>query len=194
MGNFLKKYSGLPQLHFTSFTIIILLSSINFRKFGKVPLASQSWEHRKTNNDYFTINSHKPNPSFLHSDEDFASLNLHEPLTAALASLGYVKPTLIQKLACKPVLKGENCLIAAETGSGKTLSYLIPLIQNLLQHKRTFPSSQRPMNSPLVIVLTPGRELCEQISEVAEKLISMFPSENIKSQCITGGMLFILKI
>ena len=165
------------------------------RKFDKIPLASRLWEHREANNDYFVINSHSPNPSILQSGEDFASLNLGEDVTASLASLGFTKPTLIQKLACKSILQGDNSLIAAETGSGKTLSYLIPMIQRVLEHKRSPLFSQRPLNAPLVIVLTPGRELCEQIAEVSENLIARLPTEHsIKTGCITGGTIHGLSL
>lgn len=158
------------------------------RKFDKIPLASHFWDQRKSNNDYFVINSHASNPSILHTGENFDSLNLGEVVTSGLASLGFTKPTLIQKLSCKSILQGDNSLIAAETGSGKTLSYLIPMIQRVIEHKRSPLYSQRPLNAPLVIVLSPGRELCEQIAEVAENLIATLPSEHyIKTHCITGG-------
>jgi len=184
MGNFTTRFF-IATNHDSSYSFYFLFF---IRKFDKIPLASHLWEHREANNDYFVINSHSPNPSILQSGEDFASLNLGEDVTASLASLGFTKPTLIQKLACKSILQGDNSLIAAETGSGKTFSYLIPMVQRVLEHKRSPLFSQRPLNAPLVIVLTPGRELCEQIAEVAENLIARLPTEHsIKTGCITGG-------
>ena len=179
----------LYTVHMYSNNLLYFLSILLFiRKFDKIPLASRFWDQRKANNDYFVINSHAPNPSILQSGEDFASLNvISEAITAGLASLGFTKPTLIQKLACKSILQGDNCLIAAETGSGKTLSYLVPMIQQVLELKGSPLCSQRPLNAPLVIVLTPGRELCEQIAEVAEKLIEKLSTEQIKTHFITGG-------
>lgn len=104
--------------------------------------------------------------------------------------MGCIKPTLIQKLATKAVLRGENSLIAAETGSGKTISYLAPIIQNILDYKTSNSIGDepldKPLNAPLALVITPGRELCEQISTVGDSLMANLP---IKSQCITGGRL-----
>lgn len=102
-----------------------------------------------------------------------------------LHSSGFLKPTLIQKYSTKAVLRGENCLIAAETGSGKTISYLAPLIQNVLLHKEN-ATSGTPHNSPFAVIVTPGRELCEQIAQVCETLIK---DTSIKVRCVTGGRL-----
>lgn len=133
------------------------------------------------------INSQGPNPSLLQNDEvDFSQLKLSDLIVNNLTSMGCLKPTLIQKLAVKTVLKGENCLIAAETGSGKTISYLAPIIQNVLNFKTSVTSCDAPLNSPLAVVITPGRELCEQIGQVCQSIIGDLP---VKSHCITGGRL-----
>lgn len=156
------------------------------RKLDKVPLASKSWDHRKSNGDHFVINSQGPNPSVSQEEYSFRNLNISAAIIENLQTMGFVKPTLIQKLATKTVLQGENCLIAAETGSGKTLSYLIPIVQNIFDYKTTTVIKDAPMNAPLALIITPGRELCEQISGVCQSLIGDLP---IKSQCLTGGRL-----
>lgn len=157
-----------------------------FRKFDKVPLTSRGWDHRRANGDYFVINSQGSNPSVLKEDVDFRKLNLSKAVVENLTTMGCVKPTQIQMLATKAVLKGENCMIAAETGSGKTLSYLVPIIQNILNYKTSVVVSKPSLNAPMALVVTPGRELCEQISDVCQSLIVNLP---IKSHCITGGRL-----
>ncbi|KZS20218.1 putative ATP-dependent RNA helicase DDX28 [Daphnia magna] len=166
-------------------------SGQSYGKFDKVPLASRSWGHREANGDYFAINSQGPNPSILRNEDcEFSLLDLSEPLTKNLTAMGCIKPTLIQKLATKAVLRGENSLIAAETGSGKTISYLAPIIQKIIDYKSSNSVANEPLdqslNAPLALVITPGRELCEQISNVGQSLMANLP---IKSQCITGGRL-----
>ena len=151
-------------------------------------MVSRGWDHRRSHGDHFVINSHGPNPSILKDEDcDFSQLKLSEPVIENLSAMGCVKPTSIQKLATKAVLRGENCLIAAETGSGKTLSYLAPIVQNILAYKTSKDATDAPLlNTPLALVITPGRELCEQISHVGQSLIDNLP---IKSHCITGGRL-----
>lgn len=158
------------------------------RKLDRVPLVSRGWGHRKTNGDHFVINSHGPNPSILREEDcDFRQLNLSEPVTENLIAMGCIKPTNIQQLATKVVLRGENCLIAAETGSGKTLSYLAPVVENILAYKTSKSVVDTPLkNAPLALIITPGRELCEQINHVGQSLIGDLP---IKSHCLTGGRL-----
>ena len=157
------------------------------RKFGSVPLASQDWDHRRSNGDYFVINSHGPNPSLSADSGSFDTFKLDNLLIEALNKMGCFKPTLVQKLAIKPVMRGENCLIAAETGSGKTLSYLAPIIQNICDIKKNI-GSDMPPNTPLALIITPGRELCEQITSVCNTLIK---HSNIPLIChhVTGGRL-----
>ena len=149
-----------------------------------MPLTSSGWDHRQSNGDYFIINSRGPNPSIVDDGADFAQLGLGELVVDSLKEMGYKKPTLIQKLASKHVLRGENCLIAAETGSGKTVSYLAPLIDNV--HQRKVDCGGNPPNTPSAVIITPGRELCEQIAEVCTKLTKSLPIETVS---VVGGHL-----
>lgn len=82
------------------------------------------------------------------------------------------------------MLRGENCLIAAETGSGKTISYLAPLIQSVRVDKENCPGTS--LNSPFAVITTPSRELSEQIGQVCNGLVAGMP---LKVRCITGGRL-----
>lgn len=67
-----------------------------------------------------------------------------------------------QALGIPTILKEKNTLLAAETGCGKTLAYLTPLIQKILAHKQKVKSNNQ-LNSPLALVIVPGRELADQI-------------------------------
>lgn len=77
-----------------------------------------------------------------------------------LQELGFVKLLEIQERAIPNILEGQNTVLAAETGCGKTLAYLVPLIDQILNWK---PLLQRPFNSPLGLIITPNRELAVQI-------------------------------
>lgn len=151
-------------------------------------MASQGWDHRRSNGDYFIINSHGPNPSLSTENENFDTFKFDNALVHALTEMGCTKPTHIQKLAIKPIMNGGNCLVAAETGSGKTLSYLAPIIQNICDMKKDLGFQKIPPNSPLALVITPGRELCEQITGVCNSLIKL---SNLPIVChhVTGGRL-----
>ncbi|MCY1485427.1 ATP-dependent RNA helicase RhlE [compost metagenome] len=88
----------------------------------------------------------------------FASLGLIEPLLRALEGLDYKTPTPVQARAIPAVLKGRDLLAAAQTGTGKTAGFALPLLQRLLQE-----GPQVAANSARALVLVPTRELAEQV-------------------------------
>ncbi|WP_207884620.1 DEAD/DEAH box helicase [Pseudomonas sp. 30_B] len=90
----------------------------------------------------------------------FANLGLIDPLLRALDGLGYQNPTAVQAQAIPAVLKGRDLLAAAQTGTGKTAGFALPLLQKLLQE-----GPQVAANSIRVLVLVPTRELAEQVHE-----------------------------
>lgn len=88
----------------------------------------------------------------------FSELNLSAPLLQALASEGYETPTPIQTQAVPPLLEGRDLLGIAQTGTGKTAAFALPLLQRLTTtDRRAGPRCVR------ALVLTPTRELCVQI-------------------------------
>ncbi|WP_275628603.1 DEAD/DEAH box helicase [Pseudomonas sp. 273] len=90
----------------------------------------------------------------------FAALGLIEPLLRALDGLGYQTPTPVQAQAIPAVLKGRDLLAAAQTGTGKTAGFALPLLQKLLQE-----GPQVAANSVRALVLVPTRELAEQVHD-----------------------------
>lgn len=157
-----------------------------YDKFAVVPLASKGWGHRKSSGDYFTINTSNGNPAFQEledSHEDFVSLGLDKEMQSQLNKLGFEKPTNIQSLAIPHLLEGKNALIAAETGNGKTLAFITPMLQQIRQRMKIF-GTNLPMNSPLGLVIVPGRELAEQIHSVASSLGENF---GINVGIVLGG-------
>jgi ATP-dependent RNA helicase RhlE len=94
------------------------------------------------------------------SPTSFSDLNLIEPLQRALTESGYVTPTPIQLAAIPHLLQGKDLLGCAQTGTGKTAAFALPMLQFLAANpKRTQPKQPRSL------ILTPTRELAIQIEE-----------------------------
>ena len=88
----------------------------------------------------------------------FAALGLGEPLLRALASLGYANPTPVQAQAIPAVLAGRDLMAAAQTGTGKTAGFALPLLQRLAGEAAPVGA-----NCARTLVLVPTRELAEQV-------------------------------
>jgi ATP-dependent RNA helicase RhlE len=108
----------------------------------------------------------------------FKELGLSKPLLDALDRLDYNTPTPIQEQAIPIVLKGEDLLGCAQTGTGKTAAFAIPIIERLL-------SSTSKNNFIKVLVVTPTRELAIQIEE---NFKSYTHFTELKTQVIFGGV------
>ncbi|ERE79785.1 putative ATP-dependent RNA helicase DDX47 [Cricetulus griseus] len=137
------------------------------------PLASRGWRHRRSLKDHFSIErvqQEAPALTNLSSRGSFVDLGLEPRVLLALqeAAPEVVRPTSVQSKTIPPLLRGRHILCAAETGSGKTLSYLLPLFQRLLS--RPDPDS-RSSAAPRGLVLVPSRELAEQVRAVAQSLV-----------------------
>lgn len=91
----------------------------------------------------------------------FSELNLIEPILKALAEEGYTTPTPIQEQAIPPLLAGNDLLGCAQTGTGKTAAFAIPIIQRLYNERET----ERKRKLISTLILTPTRELAIQIGE-----------------------------
>ncbi len=93
--------------------------------------------------------------------QTFSQLDLIEPLQLAVEEAGYVTPTPIQAQAIPPLLDGRDVLGCAQTGTGKTAAFTLPVLQHI-----TEASYGRPGRRPIrALVLTPTRELAAQIGE-----------------------------
>ena len=84
----------------------------------------------------------------------FTQLKLHPSLTKAIKELGFVRPTPIQSEAIPPALEGRDVIACAQTGSGKTAAFLLPILHRLIE---------RPRRATRALVLAPTRELAAQI-------------------------------
>ena len=96
----------------------------------------------------------------------FEALELDQNLLNAVAKMGHTRPTSIQTLAIPPAMDEQDILASAPTGTGKTLAFLLPAVQRLIDFPRRKGGSAR------ILILTPTRELAVQISEVAKQLVT----------------------
>ncbi len=110
----------------------------------------------------------------------FAALGLIDPLLRALDSLDYRTPTAVQKEAIPAVLKGRDLLAAAQTGTGKTAGFALPLLQLL-----TMQGGQVASNSVRALVLVPTRELAEQVHQSILQYGQNLP---LRTYAVYGGV------
>jgi ATP-dependent RNA helicase RhlE len=108
----------------------------------------------------------------------FSTLGLSEPLLKAIAELNYSEPTAIQKKAIPVVLSGKNLVAAAQTGTGKTASFVLPILEKLNTDRKLRGKRIR------ALVLTPTRELAVQV----EQSIRDYGKHlNLSSMAMYGG-------
>ena len=113
----------------------------------------------------------------------FDDFGLAPPIMQALADQGYVHPTPIQAKAIPIVLQGHDVMGAAQTGTGKTASFSLPIIQLLMAHANT---SASPARHPVrALILTPTRELADQVAENVKAYSRHTP---LRSTVVFGGV------
>jgi ATP-dependent RNA helicase SrmB len=105
----------------------------------------------------------------------FSSLLLDEPLLHAIEQLGFKEMTEVQAAAIPVALEGRDMIVNARTGTGKTLAYVVPMLQQILDNPQTLTQA---------IVLAPTRELCRQINKQCT-LLAQFT--DITTAIIIGG-------
>ena len=95
--------------------------------------------------------------------DSFARLGLAPELVRAVAGEGYTEPTPVQAQAIPFILAGRDVLAGAQTGTGKTAGFTLPLLQRLAMHGNSSPS---PAKHPVrALIVTPTRELAAQVEE-----------------------------
>src|SRR5205823_10159561 len=95
----------------------------------------------------------------------FAALGLEAALLTTLDTLGYEEPTPIQREAIPPLLAGRDLLGQAETGTGKTAAFALPLIQRMAVD----PDRRRDKQQVRALILVPTRELAMQVAQAIHK-------------------------
>jgi len=109
----------------------------------------------------------------------FTDLGLPEALLKAVTQQGYDTPTPIQEQAIPAILRGQDVMAAAQTGTGKTAGFTLPLLARLSQ------GQQAPANQARALVLTPTRELAAQVHDSVTNYGQFLP---LKSAVVFGGV------
>jgi len=107
---------------------------------------------------------------------DFEAFKLNTSIAASIKAMGYVEPTPIQVKALPPVLEGRDVMGQAQTGTGKTAVFVLPILQRLLNQKRG------PVRA---LIVAPTRELAEQIHMA---IIDMGRNTGARSVTVYGGV------
>lgn len=110
---------------------------------------------------------------------DFSSLNLNPKLVEVLKTQNIIHPMPVQSMAIPEALQNLDAIIVAQTGSGKTLTYLLPLISKILED-----------NTYRALILTPTREVADQVHQVAMGLLKDFIPEThakVLTPCLIIG-------
>ena len=106
----------------------------------------------------------------------FTALKLHPALIQGIKELGFVRPTAIQADAIPPAMEGRDVLACAQTGSGKTAAFLLPILHKLMA---------KPRGTTRALVLAPTRELAAQILEDLNDLAVHTP---LTGASVIGGV------
>ncbi|MEX2546923.1 MAG: DEAD/DEAH box helicase [Chloroflexota bacterium] len=114
----------------------------------------------------------------------FDKLGLAPELLRAVAQQGYTEPTPVQREAIPLVLEGRDVVAAAQTGTGKTAAFVLPILQRLQNLAYAQTSGRRPVR---VLVVTPTRELCLQVEEAVRVYSQTRP---VRSTAVYGGVPF----
>ena len=113
----------------------------------------------------------------------FAQLQLAPQIARAVAEMGYTQMTPIQAQAIPVVLTGQDVMGAAQTGTGKTAAFALPLLQRMMKHEN---ASTSPARHPVrALVLLPTRELADQVAQQV-KLYAKYT--HLRSAVVFGGM------
>ena len=106
----------------------------------------------------------------------FETFNFHPSIMAGILALGYITPTPIQLKAIPPIMQGRDLLGIAQTGTGKTAAFVLPILQHLLQGPRGYVRA---------LIISPTRELTEQ---TCEAISDLGKQSRLQSIAIYGGL------
>ncbi|CAN6195804.1 unnamed protein product [Urochloa humidicola] len=128
---------------------------------------------------------------FAEESTSWGSLGVSDRLTSALRGAGLARPSLVQAACVPQVLTAKDVIVAAETGSGKTHGYLVPLIEKLCSKSSTAEDNNNsqytaPGAHDIVLVLCPNAMLCEQVVCMANSLLDE-SGEPLKSAAAVCG-------
>ena len=107
---------------------------------------------------------------------NFSSFKLHPQIMAGVEAAGYITPTPIQKQAIPPVLEGKDVMGLAQTGTGKTAAFVLPILERLI------PGARGKVRA---LIIAPTRELAEQIND---NIVELGRKTGLRSTTVYGGV------
>jgi len=173
-GNFggNEGYSSRPRENYTRREVDVedlwansIHTGINFSKYDSIKVNVEG--------------ENKPQPII-----KFSEANLCPLLASNVKRAGYETPTPVQKNALPIIMAGRDLMACAQTGSGKTAAFLLPMINKMIETRADGRPGEGGSVSPQAIIITPTRELAIQIHDEARKFSSGSP---VVSKCIYGG-------
>ena len=114
----------------------------------------------------------------------FASIGLSDPLVQGILATGYEAPTEIQAQAIPAALEGKDLIACAQTGTGKTAAFVLPILDRLA-HPSGKPKGKGKKRKVKALILTPTRELAEQIYNSVQNYGKFMPTN---SMAVFGGV------
>lgn len=115
----------------------------------------------------------------------FSTLGLHSLLLDALNNAGYDSPTEIQSAAIPHILKGQDVMAGAQTGTGKTAAFALPILHKLINSQKSNTEQLQVNKRVKALILTPTRELAQQVHKSFK---TYSKNTNIKSALVYGGV------
>lgn len=115
----------------------------------------------------------------------FSSLGLSQTLVNAVEAAGYTTPTPVQLLAIPAAVQGRDLMVAAQTGTGKTGGFALPILERLFPNGKPDRENRHRPRQPRVLVLTPTRELAAQVHDSFRLYARDLP---FVSACVFGGV------
>ena len=109
----------------------------------------------------------------------FKNLGLSEPILKSLSHKGYKEPTPIQQESIPAILEGKDVMAAAQTGTGKTASFTLPIL-----HMLSHPKNDHKGHQVRALIITPTRELAAQ---VRDNVLTYGNNFNLRSTAVYGG-------
>ena len=142
------------------FLFLYFVSLLSYKTVLRHKYLKYSYRLNDSNNfDIINTNEETPSKSFFLSKKSFDDIGVTDSLQGVIKSLGLERPSKIQVIAFANVYNGSSCIIADQTGSGKTLSYLLPLSQRLAELRNAKAIPPVSSRQPFIVIITPTSEL-----------------------------------
>ncbi|XP_062209565.1 DEAD-box ATP-dependent RNA helicase 50 [Phragmites australis] len=179
LNSVLSQYRGGDDLDFPGSE-----ATSGSKRWGGITDVTYGQQNRKQKGRFDFPQKKGPLDSGFFSRRSFKEIGCSDDMLGALRNFDFPRPSHIQAMVYGPILEGRSCIIADQSGSGKTLAYLCPIIQNLRKEEVQGLHNSSPRN-PRVIILTPTAELASQVLNNCRSISKL--GVPFRSMVATGG-------